>query len=189
MARVFYTDIQIVENIKNGNGNHVLEYVYFKHEKETIRWIKKNKGRREEAQDIFQESLLVFYQYVIENKYDKEIPIGAFLFNVSKNKWVNRVKKINKEIHFEKIEYETISEENTSYSDKSKLTKEVLGQIGETCKELLTYSILYDLSMEDISLRMGFSSADVAKTKNYKCKKRLEQFLNDNPAIKQKLIS
>lgn len=189
MARVFYTDIEIIEKIKKGETESVLQLVYTNHEKETIRWIKKNRGNRQEAQDIFQESILAFYEYVIEGKYDVKYPIGAFLLRVSKNKWINRVKQLQRESLNQTSDGFADEYYSMPATDKKQLIQNVLSQIGETCKELLTYSILYDLTMDDISLRMGFSSTDVAKTKNYKCKKRLENYLNENPLIKEKLTS
>lgn len=191
MAR-FFTDIEVIQNIKQGEVNKALNYLYFKHEKETIRWIRKNNGSREEAQDIFQESILAFYQYVMQEKYDTKYPIGAFILKISKNKWINRAKQLKKQLNQTDNMPELVTQDEflfTENIDKQKLVQEILSQIGETCQELLTYSIFYDISMKDIATKMGFSSSNVAKTKNYKCKKRLEKILNENPQLKQQLFT
>lgn len=187
MARASYTDKQIVEKIRLGEANSVLKSVYEKHEQEIIRWIKKNNGSRQEAQDIFQDSILSFYQYVIEGKYDERYTIGAFLFRVSKNKWINRVKQIQRNLHIETFIEQELEIKEIENVKKNEIVMKVLSQIGERCREVLTYSILYDLSMEDISVRMGFNSTNTAKTKNYKCKKKLEKYLSENPQLKKKL--
>jgi hypothetical protein len=41
--------------------------------------------------------------------------------------------------------------------------------------------------MEDVCTRMNYNNPNTAKTKNYKCKQRLKNLINENPRIKQQL--
>jgi hypothetical protein len=55
--------------------------------------------------------------------------------------------------------------------------------LGESCKQILLYSIYDKFSMKEIKVKMGFTSENVAKTKNYKCKQRLMKLVKDNASI------
>lgn len=182
-----YSDPEILEQILNGNSNDVLHFLYENVQPKITSWILKNNGSDEEAQDIFQDAVLAFYEYVRLGKFDQDKSVDGFIFSIGRNKWINRAKQKNKvvsgseflnDLNFEseemEIEIEPI-EENTLQNIENLLSK-----IGERCKELLTHSIFYNMSMQDISEALGFKNADVAKTKNYKCKKRLMKLIQED---------
>ena len=187
MGKSSYTNIEIVDAIKNNKADNVLKFLYKNLKPKISRWITTNNGSKEEAQDIFQDSILVFYSYVLKDKFDVEANLDAFVFRIAKNKWINYVKKEGKNITIEgdiAINEEARTSTKTSNQD---LINGLLEQLGNVCKEILTYTIFYKISMEDVCARMNFNNPNSAKTKNYKCKQRLKNLINENPRIKQQL--
>lgn len=189
-----YTDTEIIEAIRTGKSNNVLHYLYININPKIKAWIKQNNGSDDEAQDIFQDSVIAFYKFVSDNKFEYGKSVEGFLFTVAKNKWINRAKKMNQQTTYE-AKHESNHYVANEYIDfkikteqEEKINK-VLSQLGERCKELLTYSIFNKLSMEEISQKMGFSNADTAKTKNYKCKQRLIQLMNSHQEVKEFLYN
>jgi DNA-directed RNA polymerase specialized sigma24 family protein len=61
--------------------------------------------------------------------------------------------------------------------ERGRIIRECIGQLGETCQKVLTYYYFDGMSMSDIADKLNFSSTDTAKTKKYKCKKRLDQLV------------
>ena len=187
-----YSDIEIVKEIKKGNSDEVLLFLYETTQYKLTSWILKNNGDEEEAQDIFQDSVLSFYEYVLNSKFEVGKSVDAFIFSIGRNKWINRAKQKNKlvvgveEKDFSVDKTPEISDEFSSLftEDKSAKMDVLLTQIGEVCKELLTYSIFYNMDMTSIAEKMSFSNANTAKTKNYKCKKRLMKIINENEQVK-----
>lgn len=185
-----FTDIEIVEEIKKGNSDEVLLFLYQTTQYKLSSWIIKNNGNEEEAQDIFQDSVLSFYQYVLGGKFDEGKSVDAFIFSVGRNKWINRAKQRNKTVSgVDEYVYGTPNEISSEFAavfseDKSAKMDALLTQLGERCKELLTYSVFYSMKMVDIAEKMEFSNADTAKTKNYKCKKRLMKIINEDEQVK-----
>ena len=185
-----YTDIEIINEIKAGNSDGVLLYLYQTTQYKLTSWILKNNGNEEEAQDIFQDSVLSFYQYVLEGNFKEGASVDAFIFSVGRNKWINRAKQRNKLVSG--VTEDSLGQTNPEEEGFSKIMDEdntdkmnaLLEKLGERCKQLLTYSIFYNLKMTDIAEKMAFSNADTAKTKNYKCKKRLMKIINENDHVK-----
>jgi RNA polymerase sigma factor (sigma-70 family) len=184
-----FTDTEIIIAIKNGQSKDVLLFLYKTVQPQVKSWIIKNKGSEEEAQDIFQDAVIALYKYVIQNKFKEENGVAAFVFTVSKNLWINRVKQKNKFVGDSELN-KNIAEENdflaeTINQERAVKIREILSKLGETCKELLTYKIYHQMSMEEISTKMGFNNADTAKTKHYKCKQRLIKLVKENEQLKE----
>lgn len=185
-----YTDKEVLEAIRRGDDS-VLEYLY-KHVLPKVKaHVLKNNGGNEDARDIFQDAVLIFYKYVKTGKFNEEYEIAGFIFTISKNLWINLAKKKNKVVE---LTVETPMHEFMKSAIEDLITKEreefiikMFSQLGGACKEILLYSIFDKFSMKEIKEKMGFTSEDVAKTKNYKCKQRLMHIVKDNPAVKEML--
>lgn len=191
-----YTDKEIIISIKSGNSDQVLNFLYQTVQVKISSWILKNNGSKEEAQDIFQDAVLSFYNYVLAGKFEDGKSVEAFIFSIGRNMWVNRAKQKQKVITVDKEHEYKIegSDENdflqqTISAEKASKIETLLNQLGVRCKELLTYSIFYGMSMDEISEKMGFNNANTAKTKNYKCKQRLIKIVGENSNIKEWLYN
>jgi RNA polymerase sigma factor (sigma-70 family) len=185
-----YTDQEIITHIKKGKSDRVLKFLYQTVQVKISNWILNNNGSEEEAQDIFQDAVVAFYKYVLAGKYDESKSVQGFIFSIGRNLWINRAKQLNKQVSAPTDFAETeIEEDNiltqTMDAERSAKMEQLLNQLGERCKQLLTYSIFYSMPMQEISEIMGFSNANAAKTKNYKCKQRLMKIINDNQQVKE----
>jgi len=184
-----YSDEEIVAHIKSAQSGDVLKYLYKSIEPQIRSWILKNKGNIDDAQDIFQDAVLSFYNYVLDDKFENGKSVGAFIFTTAKNLWVNRAKQLLKISSELPLHLKEDSKESRASKENEEKISSLLAQLGERCEELLTYSIFYKMSMEDIAIRMGFSGADAAKTKNYKCKQRLVVLVKSKQNLKDYLFS
>lgn len=193
--KIKYSDEDIIKEIKRGNSEDVLLYLYKTTQHKLSNWIKKNNGSDTEAQDVFQDAVLSFYEYVLQDKFEIGQSVDGFIFTVGRNSWINRSKQ-KRRIDLDSNNLEnhssdfTNNEFNFDLDDKqrSKEMNAILERVGERCKELLTYSIFFNMTMTDIAEKMGFGNADTVKTKNYKCKKRLMKIINEDNGIKSYLF-
>lgn len=177
--RVFfkkYSDAEIIEGILSGRDDKVLAFLYKESLPVVRNFILKNQGTAEEANDIFQDAVIRFYNAVKRGTFQEKCSISTFIFGISKNLWINAVKRKGRQMEDDGAEFVQDSVDimaNIISNEKVKAVNELLGKIGETCAQLLKYSIYEDLSMREICQKMGFSSEDVAKTNNYRCKQKL----------------
>lgn len=174
--------------IQNGNEDTAIKYLYQKIWPTVLSWIKKNNGNKEEAQDIFQDAIVVLYKQIKMHKYDQKYEIQAYMFSICKNLWINFIKRKNKS--------EEISENQHSIQDnfnalsnlinaeRENYILQVFAQLGERCKELLILSFYNNYSTKEIAEKMGFGTEEVAKTKKYKCKQRLIAIVGERDDFK-----
>lgn len=67
--------------------------------------------------------------------------------------------------------------QDTESKERNKIVAECIEQLGETCKKVLMYYYFEEMSMQDIADKLGFANTDTAKTKKYKCKKKLDELI------------
>ena len=86
----------VIESIRNGDNNKALEYLY----KDPLRKIRKfiltNSGTLDDADDVFQDAIVVLFHYVKTGKYKEEYDLDGFLFRVAKNAWIDLARKRQK---------------------------------------------------------------------------------------------
>lgn len=186
-----YSDDEILQALKSGHDRDVLKYIYNTHFPKVNRYIKHNSGDQDAAFDIFQDSIMVFYRYVMEDKFDPKYDIGAFIFAVSKNLWLNRLRKESREIVLP--EYVDFSDTGGNIVDhiitreREEAVSEILARLGERCEELLRYSIFYRMKNTEICEKMGFSTENAVKTRKYKCMQKLITYIEERPGLKNAL--
>ncbi len=179
-----YTDKDIIESIKKGKDTQILQHLYDKVLPKINRYICKNSGTEDDAFDIFQDGVMIFYNFVNNGRYREEYEISGFLYTVCKNLWINKVKHDKQVMRME---------ENYENPDESEnildfiITKEreaevnlLLSELGERCRKLLQYVFYLQLSTKEICNKMGFANENTLKTKKYKCKQRLLDIINNS---------
>jgi RNA polymerase sigma factor (sigma-70 family) len=177
----------IIKAIKTGDNTFVLNHLYKEILPRIKKMILKNNGTQDDAKDIFQDAVLIFYNQVKSDKFYEDKDIGGFMYTVARNLWINKAKRDNKFVQMTDTETWEGSEsdalDDLINEEKALAIEEVMNKIGEECKKLLKYSIYEKLSLKEIAGKMGYSSEGVAKTYNYRCKQKLVNLVKDNPAI------
>jgi RNA polymerase sigma factor (sigma-70 family) len=184
-----FSDAEILHAIASGNDREALLYLYNKHFSKVRKYICDNSGTKDEAFDIFQDSIMVFFNYVTSKKFDPKYEIGAFIFTVSKNQWINQVKKNSKEValpeFFDCTDNSGDIMESLISKERENEVAQLLGQLGDKCEELLRFSIFYKLKNSEICEKMGFSTENAVKTRKYKCLQKLISLIEANPSLKK----
>jgi RNA polymerase sigma factor (sigma-70 family) len=157
-----------------GGDEKSLEYLYKKYYRMMTKLVITNSGTEDEAKDVFQDALVVFWQKARSGKLVMTAKISTYLYSVCQNLWrkeLDRKKRLSNEDKDSPVslDFET--------PEKEKIIAECLGQIGETCRKVLTYYYFDEMSMQEIADRLGFANTDTAKTKKYKCKQKLDELI------------
>ncbi|MBS1558491.1 MAG: sigma-70 family RNA polymerase sigma factor [Bacteroidetes bacterium] len=172
----------IIEAIKAGSEKILLN-IYEAHRNDFISWATHNHHvSREEAKDIFQESVIAFYKNVKMDKLKSlDVSFKTYLFSIGKNIMLNVVKR--KGIESKALEGFTESNDNgiSEHYEKEHLinfVKRLYQAMGSPCKEILEMFYERGFDMESIAVRIGYKNADVAKKKKYECLKTFEDRIN-----------
>ncbi|WP_342663937.1 sigma-70 family RNA polymerase sigma factor [Eisenibacter elegans] len=163
-------DAGLIERIKRGDET-ALDLVYQKNYRTIVRMIMRNSGTEDEAKDIYQEAVIIFWQKALQSDFVLSSKISTYLYAICKNLWRKELERKSRL----KDDAEADGEELIDFESEERQTiiHQCINSLGKTCKEVLTYYYFDGLSMQDIAEKLGFANADTAKTKKYKCKKQL----------------
>ena len=171
---LFLTDKEVIEKIKKGDES-ALDYLYKKNYKMMVNLIVKNNGSEEEAKDIYQDALIVFWQKTISGELVMTSKISTYLYSICQNLWRKELERKGRFSNEEADKSET--NDAIERDERVKIIHDCLNALGESCRKILSYYYFDELSMNDIAEKMGFANADTAKTKKYKCKQELDKLI------------
>lgn len=182
------SDEKIIEAIYSDNNQSVLQLLYENVLPRVIVYVTRNNGNKEEAQDIFQDAVLIFYNKVKQYHFDKKYNVYGYIYTTSKNLWLNKVTRNNKETSKEVLPELASDEDHVKYlvsAEKLKAIEVLLTKLGEPCKTLLKYNIFDELSMQEIVEKMNYKSTNVAKTYAYRCRKKLTELIQKKKGFQE----
>ena len=79
-------DREILDRISKGD-ERALDYLYKKYYKMMTNIVLKNNGTLDEAKDVYQEALVVFWQKAASGKLVLTSKISTFLYSICLNQW------------------------------------------------------------------------------------------------------
>ena len=133
-----------------------------------------NSGTEQEAKDIYQDAIIVFWQKATSGKLTLTSKISTYIYSICLNLWR---KELDRKKRFSNEEKDTPQYSDAEQQERIKIIRNCINQLGDTCKKVLTYYYYEKMSMTEIATRLGFANTDTAKTKKYKCKKRLDSLI------------
>jgi RNA polymerase sigma factor (sigma-70 family) len=136
-------------------------------------YVRKNKGSGEDAEDIFQEAILVLLNKVRETDFVLTSSLKTYLFAISKNLWLKRLRD-NKLISVDDLEvYQWESDSfSMEFSPEQTIDEKVnswLTKITANCQRILKAIFFYSEPMDSVMKRMGWKNRHTAASQQYKC--------------------
>ncbi len=162
-------DSEVLAKITRGEEG-ALDYLYKKYYRMMTNLVMKNNGTEQEAKDIFQDALVVFWQKAISGNLVLTSKISTFIYSICLNLWRKELERKSRLIHEEKDGSDFLRHEQ---EEKIRIIHECINELGDTCRKLLSYHYFDGMSMTDIAEKLGYANTDTAKTKKYKCKEKL----------------
>ena len=164
-------DNQILEFMKSNNLSKASEklYAYFPVVKKLVL---KNSGTKQDAEDIYQEALIILFRKIQDNNFILSSSLNTYLYSVCRYLWSDALKKKNKSLSSEKMEiFAADPEIENEYREELDyhLAEKAFQMIGEKCKELLLLFYFKKLSFKQIATQLKFASEMVAKNQKYRC--------------------
>ncbi len=169
-------DKQIIELLKIRKHSKAFNKLY-KYYPQVEKLILSKGGSKEDARDIFQEALIIFYEKVCNTDFKLTSAIGTYLYSVCRFLWKDELLK-RKGKHTIDVSFEFTSEEESEFQlameqeAKFKQIESVLNQIGEKCLQILKMFYYDGLKMQVIASKVGLKSEKIAKNQKYKCLER-----------------
>ncbi|HVV07462.1 MAG TPA: sigma-70 family RNA polymerase sigma factor [Puia sp.] len=189
-----YTDAELIAAIRDEQSlNKAILFIYQQYAASTSSFIIHYGGSEQDADDVFQETVVSFIEIVKKGNYRMEASIKTFLVSVAKNIWFNELKKRERSGHREKIfEYgRDQKEQDISHQigdlEKKRQLRDLVNNLGEPCKKILMLFYYENLSMKELVEHLPYENEQVVRNKKYKCLQALTGFIKSNPAIAQQI--
>lgn len=172
-----YTDSEIYHGILERNPE-VISFIYKNYLPIFLKDMNSSGQLYGDAEDIFQETLIIVYQNIQNKKIDQETNFKSYFWSVFRNLSHNQKRKY----HSNKVNLDV---ENHNFADeeldrqyeknlRSKIYIEHFNRLKEECKRLLQL-FFQKLGIKEIASKLGYKNEKVVKVKKYKCKEELVQ--------------
>ncbi len=140
------------------------------------RYVARRGGSLAEAQDIFQDALVIYYEKLVTTAADNIVNEKAFLVGVSKRLWMQhyRLNCDNEPIDNVEVEIEM------NYSISTGKILSYLKTAGEKCLQMLKACYYDGLKADDVATQFGYSSIHSATVAKYKCLEKVRETVKHN---------
>lgn len=187
------TEYKVEEIIEGIRQNDVvkLEYVYKTFYPQIKFFITSNSGSEDDAQDIFQEAIVVIFRKLTQEQLQISCTFKTYLYSVCRLLWLKQLekRKIKNEVSIERNDYIELSDNTEDLGEKNerfKLYQEYFKQLTEDCRKVLEMS-LEKVPYKQIAVIMGYKSDKYAKKRKYQCKEKLIKHIKGDPKFKELL--
>lgn len=128
------------------------------------------------AEDIFQEALVIFCRKKENPDFLLTVEPFFFVRNTCKLIWYNQARKENKNIHVElNADVQSINDDWFEKEMKLVRIEKALQTLGKQCQEILQLFYGLGWSMLDIAKKTGLRNDKVVKAQKYRCLQKAKE--------------
>lgn len=166
------------------NNRQAVECIYVQNYPAIEALVLNNNGNYDDAQDVFQEAMIVLYENVKRTNFLLTSQLKTYIYAICKRLWLKRLQqqKYQQGIvdnRSSEIAVDEALEEYEKRNTEFKIMHETLNSIGEPCKSLLEACYIQKKTMKEIAEIFAYTNADNAKNQKYKCLMRLKKIFFD----------
>jgi len=173
-----YSSLDLLNGILR-NDTIILQHIYKNFYSSINFFIKKNSGDDDDANDIFQEAIIIIYRKLKANDLVLDCTFETYLYSVCRFLWLKQLDK--RRLEKEKIKdnheynddiYDDGLEKVADLNERYRLYQKHFANLGSDCQKIL--QLYFDkVPLRNIAQIMGFKSEKYAKKRKFKCNEYL----------------
>ena len=189
MTMINLTDEELITGLKEKNSK-CIKYLYKEFFPLAKSIVERNSGNYEDAEDLFQDSIVVLYKRLTKENITLKCGLKTFFYGICKNLWMQRLDRKWRLLYSESMaeepagSYELIDREfSEEILEKKRLYQKHFLTLPKRCQKIL---ILYlkDLPLKQIADELGLKNEEYAKARKYSCKNMLRKRIMNDPQCK-----
>ncbi|WP_333621157.1 sigma-70 family RNA polymerase sigma factor [Sphingobacterium multivorum] len=142
------------------------------------KYVSRMGGNLDEAKDVFQDALLVYYEKIHLTETPLNNAIG-YLFGTAKNLWLKRYGQSSPSLPLDQVDIALTTEESPSSARLFRF----LEIAGRKCLELLK-SFYYDqMSLQEIADEYGYSGVRSTTVQKFKCLEKVRESVKEKSLV------
>ncbi len=183
---IHYTAEAIIEGLKASDYN-VYEFVYRKYFSDVKFFVIKNSGTDEDAQDVFQEALILIYTRLKDEHLDLSCAFNTYLYSVCRFLWLRHLEQQHMKTeglsdNHAFVELEAEVEEQFVEQLQFRLYQKHFQSLNKVCQEILRL-FLKKVPLKEIANQFNYTDSYLKKMK-YECKEGLIKRIQNDPDYK-----
>jgi len=140
------------------------------------RFILSNSGTKQDAEDIFQETMMVFTENIGKGNFVLTSSLKTYLYAISRNLWLKLLRSRNQYTSVDNIE---IPDEEDDQQDVLKENEEfishLINRIPFHCQQIVDMVYFKNLDVEEVAEKMGYNNSHTASNIKYKCLQHMKK--------------
>lgn len=177
-------DKSLIEQLKNEDAGS-FERLYHCYYPSIAAYITHHSGTNADAEDIFQETMIVFLQKIRQADFLLSSSLKTYLFAIARNLWLKRLRD-NKLIPVDDLEKycshsEALTIELQRSPDNIEKVMIWLAKITINCQQILKAIFFYNEPMGSLMKKMGWKNKHSAANQQYKCIQQVKREKNKSP--------
>lgn len=176
-----HSDHQYIEALRK-NDPHGIRKIYDQYANQALRWVHNNNGTAADAQDVFQEALIVLYEKACDPAFVLTCPMGALLHLIYARKWIDRIRAKNKESGVRKEEEQrynlevgedalVLAEDALAHAAEQARLAKAFEQLSDLCRRLLTL-LSGGAAAKSVAEQLDMNSVDTLYRRKNACTQR-----------------
>ncbi len=182
-----YSGEEIIQGIFEHNEK-VIYYIYEENYRIIKQLVRTNNGNDEDADDIFQEAIMVIYRKIKEGTLNLYVSFGTYLYAVAKKIWQNELKRRMQKTcsidNCENLQDEDDVIINLIKNEKHKLVWKHFEKLSKDCQKIIRMFI-DGHTISEVTRIMNYSSEQHAKNRRLRCKNSLITSIINDPQFKE----
>jgi RNA polymerase sigma factor (sigma-70 family) len=190
---IHYSDAVIIEGLIQKDAK-IIKYVFDEYFRTIKSFILRNNGITQDAEDVFQDAMVIIFQKAMDNELVLECSFFTFLYSVCRNLWLQKLEKSRNNAEVQDIEnhielsdemmFEIYDEER----EKAKIFQQHFLSLSEDCQKILRL-FLKKIPLSEIARTMGYKTIQYTKTRKFSCKESLKRRIINDPRSKTFLLN
>ncbi|HZI00728.1 MAG TPA: sigma-70 family RNA polymerase sigma factor [Flavisolibacter sp.] len=148
----------------------------------TANYIKQNSGSDQDAEDNFQETIIILLNKVRQPDFVLTSSLKTYLFSISKNLWLKKIrdaKRLNLDTDLAAVPAQHLDNETGENNNEEKITT-WLDKITAHCKRILKAIFFLGEPMDSLMTKMGWKNKHTASNQKYKCIEQIRKESKNN---------
>jgi DNA-directed RNA polymerase specialized sigma24 family protein len=133
-------------------------------------------GSLPQAQDIFQDALVIYYEKLQASADNVRVSEKAYLLGIAKHLWSQAYKADSKNQPLAGVDFEAVADERPA----TQKLMHYLETAGQKCMELLKAYYYDHLPAGDVATLFGYSGVRSATVAKYKCLEKVRDTVKQN---------
>lgn len=181
-----YRDKEILEGIINHDSsvlNHLYDTCYPKIQK----MILKKGGNEGDAKDIFQDTMIILYRKLKEEKLELSCKLNTYIFAICKNLWIQEYKSNKYKLKVSVDTVDVVNEPSLLDKFEPKLLEiydRHFMKLSKKCQKILKLHFK-GKKISEIRKAMKYDSDQYTMDRKYRCKSSLIRRIMNDPEFKE----